>query len=324
MTVENEGQMEEPTTGDLNDTKIQEAGEENVEPVDAGDGGDTEGGEPPAYTPDFSYKVNGEVQEFDPWIQEFVKDKETEEKIRDLYSRAGGLKKVKSERDDYRTRIDTMSQDFQKVAPVVRQYQELSGLLQKGDLGSFFAAARINPDQVIKWAANYVRESDKNPNYGQQIAENYNQQSYQASLEQQARLQQEQMQQMAFEQKQRELDWELSKPENSEFAQQFNARLNDPEGLRKEIQERGNMIYFSQNRVASVTEILEQIKTAYGFAASNQGQAGSAPQGGAVQGSGGKPVLPNVRGATNQSPAKKVYRSLDELKERAQALEANG
>jgi len=64
------------------------------------------------YKPNYSYNIDGQPYEFDDRFKEIIKDKESEDAVRDLFTRAKGLEKAQKIRDSYKERLHVQERDY--------------------------------------------------------------------------------------------------------------------------------------------------------------------------------------------------------------------
>ncbi|GAG39911.1 unnamed protein product, partial [marine sediment metagenome] len=81
-------------TDPMQEEVSEQAGEEQEETQNVEVEAETE--QQTEYEPNFNYSVKSESHEFDEWIRPLVKDTESEEHVRQLYTRAKGLDHVKA------------------------------------------------------------------------------------------------------------------------------------------------------------------------------------------------------------------------------------
>lgn len=279
----------------------------------------------PEYTPNFKFKVFDQEKEVDEWLRPIVKNKEMEDKVRDLLTKAHGLPKIKSERDGLRTEYDNFKKSIaNEYAPIVQNYRDLSKMSaearQSGDWGQFFHAAQIPAQAVIRWAANTVAHLEKNPNYLDQAQNSWKTNSNLTNLQSENETLKQQTERLHMERQQMELDYHLRTPEIQDYAQSFDTRMATPNAFRNEVIRRGALIEMTENRVATPQEIVSDMMRIYGGVPQApsqtrpmQGQVQSEGTTTAVTGSEGKPVLPNIKGRSG-SPAKTIVKSTDDLR----------
>lgn len=280
---------------------------------------------PGEYVPNLKFKVLDQEKEFDEWLKPIVKNKEMEDKVRDLLTKAHGITKIKSERDSLRSEYDNFKTSMTKeYGPVVQNYNHLSQKAgqarQSGDWGEFFHAAQIPVEGVIRWAANTVAQLEKNPNYLDQAQSSWNTNSNLTNLKSENETLRQQMDRSVMERQQVELDYTLRGPDIQTFAESFDTRVGKPGAFRSEVIRRGALIEMTEKRVASAQEIVGDLMKFYGGVPqapsqsdAMQGQPLNEGTQTVVTGSEGKPVLPNVKGKSN-SPARTIIRSTDDLR----------
>lgn len=308
---------------------------EPQEPIE-GEGG----GEPPAYEPNFNYKYKDEEFEFDERLRSVVKDKETEEYLRDLftahkahseYKEIGGVREVQEKL----TQFEQTTQDYQELN---REIDQLSGLLAMNNTAGFEAFRKhlgIEKDQILQWAIEEAKGS-QDPQFAQQIAhqrqmeENNFNLSYQNNLMQNSR-------EAEFNQQR---DVELNNlVGTSEVSKAYDNLVGKPGSFKQAVIEHGVAVYNAtkdprtgNGRILSVSEAVQAVEQRFqGLVAkpdsgtNNQGtqnptQINNDPQNTVVIRQEGKKVLPNVGGG-NGSPAKKKLTSLDAIRAHAKTLD---
>jgi hypothetical protein len=116
--------------------------------------------EPPAYEPNFAYTVRDEQKEFDERIRSAIKDKDTEDLVRDLYTRAEGL-------DAYKEKFSKRDSEYQDVysqaQALTQGYQTLKEMRDKSDYIGLQKALGLNPDFVVDWGLKLLEEEELPP-----------------------------------------------------------------------------------------------------------------------------------------------------------------
>lgn len=149
-----EQDKEEPTEDEpIEDEKEPEEGEptqdsEEVDPTEP---------EPKVEDFDFTYKVQGEVKEFDERLKNIIKTKEDEAFVRDLLERADGIHHVKEHRDRLKSEVN----DLKAVLDETNYKIEKSRALAKGGdpLGAIKELG-FTEDDIIKAATVLVVDDD--------------------------------------------------------------------------------------------------------------------------------------------------------------------
>lgn len=287
-------------------------------------GKETAGAAPkPAYTPNYKYKAAAEEKEFDDWVKAAIKDPETEEKARLLYARSHGLDAVLASREKLTQQHQSVLQD---VARHTADVTKVNTWLQKKDYDSLFGFLKVPEDDVLRQAQKILQLREMPPEQ-RQVYEQARQQSEQAmALSDQNQYLQQQHMQFAVGAREQELAWTMKKPEISSVVQAYDARLGYEGAFRQAVVERGQYHYFTTGQDIPaeqlVNEVIRQLGGPSAFIA-QPNQVGM-PQGqtGVTQPQVTKPaVITNIQGR-GTSPAKKVIKSMDELKKRAKELAA--
>lgn len=104
-----------------------------------------------AYAADLTYKVKDEVREFDSRFKDVVRDKETEEYIRDLYTRADGL-------DGYKEKLSARETEYQTLYDHAKGltdgYARLKEMRDKRDYAGLQKALGLDDEYITEWGVN--------------------------------------------------------------------------------------------------------------------------------------------------------------------------
>lgn len=279
--------------------------------------GTTEGGELPAYTPNFKFNVLDKEHEMDEWARPFIKDKAVEERFRDIFTQAKAMSKFKTERDQLRSEYDTFKKTYSKdYEPVVKNYNYLSKLLnegvQSGDLGNFFNAANVPIQAVIRFAANTVAKLEQDPNYLNQMQNNWKSAQSQNQMTDENQYLRDTVEQLQIEQAKTALNVAMSDTDTREFAQVFDARVGKEGAFMDEVIRRGAMLEMIEKRSATPQEIISELKKIHGHL-SQTNVPNTNPQDSNSGAPASKPVIPNIKGK-NVSPVKGEITSTDDLR----------
>lgn len=284
-----------------------------------------DGGAPPAYTPNFKYKVLKEEREIPEWARSIVTSQDAEKQVRDLFERADGLESVKQHRD---LLVQENSQMREQWAPFVQNAQQALDCARKGDLDSFFNIVGIPEQAILKYALYRLQLRDK-PEALAAHNELVGLRQQNMTLQQQVEAAQQQAQAIAIAQKQQELEVTLARPEIHAAAQAFDARFGKPGAFRAEVIRRAQMMHAMTGQDPSSEEAAMEMLRMIGWqgggtsmtqppAQNGAGNAGVVAGGtaGASGGGGNKPTLPNIR-SKGGSPVKAAPKSTDDLRKLA-------
>ena len=155
------------------EVQVEEQVEEQQEPVVEGEEQAPEAlaqpegtdGDPPAepveaeaYSPDFSYKVYGEEKTLPEEIQALIKNKETEDYFRDVFSQRDAVPILKEKQEAARKQyedLNTLVND--KYEPILKELQAAGKAVQNGDMDKFFEALGVDSNKALQWAVDKAR-----------------------------------------------------------------------------------------------------------------------------------------------------------------------
>lgn len=160
----------ETVVEEVNEEVQSEPAESSTEEVLDSAAGDKSDGEPaadgeekpaePEYTPNKKYKFTdekGEAEaEFDEWVAPFLK-KDTEEKFRDLFSKARALEFVKSSREKARQEKAQVESNLNEFQAAVKEVMEL----KDKNLGLFLEKVGITRQQMAKMVLEDLEAEEK-------------------------------------------------------------------------------------------------------------------------------------------------------------------
>jgi hypothetical protein len=296
---------------------------------------------PPAYTPNFKFKyldaeLNKQVEkEMDEWVRGYIKDAETEQKFQKLYAKAHGLDAAVQSREKHKGEALSLRQE---IGDTRKSLNVLSGYVQNGDMQSFFEALKIPEDKVLKYAYERMQYRELSP---EQRAAYDGQRDIAAKaqfLEEQNQSMAQHMQSIAVQTRESELSQTLNDPQVAQVAQSFDQRVGMPGAFRNEVIRRGQLYWHQfQKDIPAHQAVNEVLHLMGGLPQPQQAPAPqqeaptahpnvSSPQGTAALGShptpeARRPIIPNIQGS-GASPAKKIPRSISDLKKLAQSMNA--
>lgn len=276
----------------------------------------------PTYTPNYKFKYhdatkNQDVEhEFEEWARPFIKQKEIEDKFRDLYSKAHGIEYVRNSRDTFKKEAETHKGELTNLQ---KSLSKLSSYVQKDDLGTFFSSLRIPEEKILKYALDRVNYHQLPPEKRAEYDQALDTRTRAAVLaEENQRLQQENLHTQVMLRDQ-ELRQVLTSPEVSSVADTYDSRMGTPGAFRDQCIKRGS--YYFQVHQKDVPaheiarEVAQEIQKLIGSPAVIPVATPGAPSGQEMQTPNEKkPVIPNIQGR-GTSPAKKLNTSIEGLKQ---------
>lgn len=262
----------------------------------------------PEWKPNFEFVVKDTKHKFDDLVQPLVKTKEVEEKLRDLYSKAYGLDEVKADRQTVREKLQQAEEKYSRVETSLKTLGDYVG---KGDFRSFFDALQIPREKIIRYAIEELKYAELPPEQRQVIEQEREMKQRIAAMEYENQSLQQQQANFVAQQVHNELRNELSKPEVSQIAQAYDARVGKPGAFEQEVIKRGAYYEAVHKTTVPVGQAVQEVLMLAGVQAAQQTSASQVVSG---QGATKKPVIPNFNGSSGASPTKKVPNSVDDLR----------
>jgi hypothetical protein len=280
-----------------------------------------------AYKPNFKFKAADKELEFDDFIRDAVKNAEHEKKLRELYEKAYGLDHVKAERERFRNEYKTVNEQYSALN---KGLDQLSIMLRNKDYHGFFNALKLPEQDILQYALSRVQYSQLPPEQRQKLDQQYESQQRLSYLEQANQELIAEYQGQMVQQRSQELDGYLGRPEVSQVAAAFDARVGRQGAFKDEVIRRGQ--YYASLPEAQdipVEQAVREIMTLVGNIAPQATPAQAQTQMDGMQSSfeqqpqaaqQPKPVIPNIKGR-GTSPAKKVVKSIDDLRKMHASME---
>ena len=299
-----------------------------------------EAGEPPAFTPDYKFKVRDQEMEMDEWVKPLVKDEETFKKMQDLYTRGHGLEIAKQERDQYKQQFTDLEASVNHVASISQKYyQDPTNPQHAANVArEFITALGLPPQMFLQYAIDEVKYRNLPADQKAQIDMQRQAEIERAQLQMQNQQLQEQQRSTESQHYEQMLDYKLADPNIGSVISEYETRVGKPGAFRELVIQRG--IFHSQmnNQIITpdqaVNEVVQMLGiTPGGTQTQTGGHAGTqqnlsqqqnvqpAPQQTAQS---QKPVLPNISGQGTASPVKRTYNSLEQIRKRREELQAQG
>lgn len=286
--------------------------------------GTTDPNAAPAYTPNFKFKhVNGDGKdaeaEIDDLFKPLVKSADVEKKIRELHEKAYGIDFVKADRGKLQ---QTHAQVSGELAELKAGVDQLRTFVANRDLDSFFEGLQIPQNLVLQWALEKAQYAKMTPEQRAQVDARRDQTRQLSTLQQQNQSLAAQAQQASAQARTQELDMTLTRPEIAATVTAFDSRAGRAGAFRSEVIRRAQHHALTTGEDISAEAVIMEMTAMYApFLAA--ATAPAAPQGQATTTTQAKPVIPNI-GGRGTSPAKKVPKSLDDLRAMAKAAAEAG
>jgi hypothetical protein len=316
--VEEEPPVEEPTEEPPAEEPAEEPKEElSQEPSE----GDTPT-EP--YTPDLTYKALDQEHKMPDWLAKTIDSKEKEDELREIFQKAEGLAHVKSKNEHLKSEIETIKPQFEEQTNTLNY---LDYLVANKDLDNIQKMARLSDDDILNHAAKILERQGLTPEQQQAYNNEIENRNSQYFLSQEnATLRNNQYSQLVQSQEQL-LDQALNGDEVKKYVDFYNERVGDQTNFKKSVIDYAAQIEQRTNgkTILSVQEAIDgflssQVKPFY---QEPQGQT-EQPQQTATPANPEtnvvppvdpreKEVMPTVRGGASKSPAKPVFKSIQDI-----------
>lgn len=264
----------------------------------------------PEYTPSYTYKVRDEEYTMDDWAKGLIKDPETEQHIRDLYTEKHGLDLAKKERAEVQEKYNALEGSIQK----------LNEFVVNNDARGFIDSLGLPKQMFMDYAINELQYMEMTPEQRAQVDQKRNQELQATQLERDYNSLQEQSSQQAIQMRDLQLDNTLQQPQYAEAAKTYDARVGRPGAFKDFVVQRGEYNLQVNNVELTMDQAIQEAMT-YGGVVGTQAPSTTENVGThAAQRQEQKPVIPKVGGG-NASPAKKQMTSIEDLRKHRERLQ---
>ncbi len=281
---------------------------------------------PPEYTPNLKYKVGGIEKDIHPKFKDLIKDKETEDLVRQLSADAAGVGPLNQHLNNMNKYAKEVTD---KYTTLDKDMRLLGHYLKNDDFDNFFNEIQIPPEKIMKWVEKKLNQMALPPDQQAELVRVSELKKNAFLLEEKTKGYEETLQQQAVQTRAYELDTELMKPEVSQLAQEFDARMGRVGAFREECIGRGLNVWNMYKKDITPTEAVAQVMSLVGKVVP-QGAPIVAPSPNAPQVPFGQaapktppPVIPNITGHST-SPIKQSPKNLDDLRAMAKKFAGGG
>jgi hypothetical protein len=310
-------EVEQVSNTEVVNTSTESSAAEVTPPTDERGGTKVEAQAVSSWTPNYKYKVKDKELEFDEDIRPLITKKEQEDKLRDLYSRAYGLDEVKADRQSLKEKNAEISQKYEGIT---KSLKTLGEFVKKRDYRTFFESLEIPKEQIIQFALDELKYLELPEEEQQRIEAERDMQARLAQYEEQTTTLQQQQAQLVAQQVNRELSYELERPEVAQMIQAFDTRVGKPGAFREEVLKRGAYYEAIHKQSPPTKQVIDEVMQLVG------NQMGGIESAHAAVNSPGtaakKPVIPSFSGASGASPTRKVPTSVEDLRKMRAAMVA--
>lgn len=322
-----EGSIEPQTSGQapLSEAKDTASGSEKKPEASAGVG-------IPLYTPNYKFNTTARSEnnewtkkemEIDEWARPFIKDQETEKKVRELFEKAYGIDFLKNKNETFSKEIEATKKDYSTLQGAVNEafaYKNLAvnkaGELVNGvALEKLFEHIALPKEAVYQWVLKELEKRDLPPEQrkvyderDQKDLDGYNQSRQIEETEARYR-------DIASKAMEAEINFVLARPEVNPIVQAYDTQ-NGQGAFRQFVAEYGVMHFNAYGEDPSAEQAISAVIKRLGDAYKGKPAEVANPTASEKP----LPVIPNVSGK-GVSPTRKAPRSIEDI--RKLAAEAN-
>lgn len=292
--------------------KLRELANKDVNDVDAESTDVNEESEAPAYEPVLSYKFKDEERSFDKRLLPAIKDKETEEYVRELYTKSAGLDAYK---EKYAKIEEEANSYYNQAAQLTNGFKALQEFRDSKNFDKLQQALGLSDDQVVEWALKRAEFESLPEDEKQQLRQ---------QKEQETKLEQYQRQVQEYEEQQHEMQVtndvnQLKALVNSESIRPVaEAMAQRGHNFIEQVLAMGQYEYKRTGVEPSIESVVQSIANKHSYLIEQARQETEAiPQ---QQQTQRKKALPSVSGTGQTRASKPKFTSLEALKKYADSL----
>lgn len=272
-----------------------------------------------AYAPNFKFKVYDEEKEFDEFLRPVITNKDVEDKLRDLYTRAHGLDGLKTKHEKLRAEYETLQPIKTKYGNLAESLGALSYYVGKDDFDSFFQTLRIPEDKIYKWVNRKLQEQEMSPEQKADLQARREEQHRLYMLEKQNQEALSRLESFESQQNRMQLDSVLAKPEISSVAQAFDTKVGRQGAFMEEVIKRGVTLYHMTGQDLPPEQVVQDLMQTIGKVVEPMAASPQATQMTPNMGQAKPPVIPNIQ-AKSGSPVRKSPRSIEDIRKLASTM----
>lgn len=286
-------------------------------PTDTGADTPAEDGVSTEYAPNFEYQFRGEQRTFDERLHPIVTNKETEDFLRDTFTRADGLDAVKTRLDESETKYGDLQSRYDESHGENQNFrsnlERLNGLKESDPMG--FQRQWGLSDKWVLDRATSILEHHDNPAQGQLAEQAYSARQENWQTQQSSRAESEKSGRMERELHTMKMTNALNSDEISSFAKNYDSRMGNG-AFRAQVDDFGSLQYHSNKRYVdpqvAVSEVYGKLQKMWGPATPTS-LSPDAPR---------TPPIPNMGAGRSGAPTSKRFNTLAELRAHASTLGA--
>lgn len=268
-----------------------------------------------AYTANFEFLVDKEKKEIPEWARALCTSPEMEKQVKEVFQKAAGLDVAKPRHESVKTRLAETEQELNGIKSSL---EEISGFVKNGDYDSFFEAIGLPQKAVLEYALQLIQRDKWTPEQRQEWQRTRSTQEKARLLERENATLSQSQRQLVVQQRERDVDTVLARPDIATHAAAFDARVGRPGAFREEVWNRGVALSAQLKQDVSPETAVTSFLGLLGITLGSPTPGATGTPGNQVI-SKPAPVIPNVQGRT-ASPTRKKPTSIADLKKLAKDM----
>lgn len=265
------------------------------------------------FQPTYTYTVKDEEREFDERLRNVIKDKETEEYVRDLYTKADGLETYK---EKFSKRDSEYGELYTRAEALTGGYHKLQTARDKKDFAGLQKALGLDDDFIVQWGLSRVEEAEMPEEQRQAMIKQKSMEEELAQYKAQAGQHEEYIANQRVQDDIQELRTLVASEEVKPIAVAMTERGHDFIDL---VVAQGNLEFQKTGVEPSIKDVVGRIAKQYSYLAQKaepvQPVADPVQQQQTIQ----QPTIPHI-GGNNQATVDKPITSMADLKKLADSL----
>lgn len=269
---------------------------------------------PPAFQPDFKFKVMDEVHEIPEKFRALVKTEEDLKEVKRVFEQAYGLKHLETSRDEFKNKYSQAEPRLQEYAQVEQRLTKLSHFVQQNDFASFFNELKIPEKTIFQWVKTRLDEMALAPEVRAQIEQSRQNSAKAYEYEQELNQMRMQQAQQAQTQQMQMIDQTIMSTAG-DVATEFNTRMGTPDAFRNAVINKGYAVQQTTGQSLPVSQVIELVKQDLSRVMGITGATPppAAPAATPAAPAEKPPVIPSAK-AGGASPVAASPRSINDLK----------
>jgi hypothetical protein len=275
-------------------------------------------GVPSPYTPNYKFNHLDKEHEMDEFVRQAIKDKASEEKMRDLYTKAFGLDAMKPRYEKVRDNFNTLKSEHDQL---INNISLLDGYYKQGNLDEFFKTLQIPEQTIYKYVLDKLNYQEMPQDQRAQLDNYRRAQQESMMLDRQNQDLYSKYENTNVQLRTLQLDSVMSRPDIKSIVDAFDGRRKETSPTFKErVILEGQAVFNATGKDLSADEAVKRVIDFLDLQATQQPQAQTSSMVATPQAQIKPPVIPNIAGK-GTSPAKKVPKNIADLKRMAAALD---